>query len=252
VRPRYRLKPLNALELAFEGMPVFERAEVDDLDGAQGATIRVLASPAEEPSLLATRASLLDQLKDLDNQTSWQEFFDTYWRLVFSTARKAGLTAEEAHDVVQDTLVAVARNIGTFRYNPAKCSFKSWLLLITRQRIIWVWRKRPPLGVSGGPSAADPARTATVERVPDPSNDPLEGIWEEEWRHNLTNAALARVKRLISPRQYQIFDLHVLQNWPASEVSRTLRVNLGLVYLTKHRVAALLKKTVRALERGVT
>src|SRR5579862_1370458 len=30
---------------------------------------------------LATRASLLGRLKDLDDQASWQEFLDTYWRL---------------------------------------------------------------------------------------------------------------------------------------------------------------------------
>jgi RNA polymerase sigma-70 factor (ECF subfamily) len=207
-------------------------------------------SPAEEESLQATRASLLGRLKDFDNQPSWQEFFDTYWRLLFSTARKAGLTPEEAQDAVQDTFVAVAKNIGGFRYDPAKCSFKSWLLLITRQRIIWQLRQRPPVAASSGRLTEDTARTATIDRIPDPAIDPLERIWEEEWRKNLTAAALERVKRLVSPRQFQIFDLHVLQNWSAAEVTRILRVNVGQVYLAKHRVSALLKKTVRTLERG--
>jgi RNA polymerase sigma-70 factor (ECF subfamily) len=214
--------------------------------------IAVPAGPADEPSLLATRASLLGRLKDFDNQPSWQEFFNTYWRLVFSTARKAGLTSEEAQDAVQDTFVAVAKNIGEFRYDPARCSFKSWLLLITRQRIIWQLRKRPPVAASSGRLADDTARTSTIDRIPDPANDPLDLIWEEEWQNNLTAAALERVKRLVSPRQFQIFDLHVLQAWPASEVTRTLHVNVGQVYLAKHRVSALLKKTVRTLERGAT
>lgn len=208
--------------------------------------------PADEPSLLATRASLLGRIKDFDNQPSWQEFFDTYWRLVFSTARKAGLTPEEAEDAVQDTFVAVAKNIGGFRYDPARCSFKSWLLLITRQRIIWQLRKRPPPARHPSRPDDDPARTATIDRIPDPADEPLERIWDEEWQTHLMAAALERVKRLVSSRQFQIFDLHVLQNWPASEVTRTLHVNLGQVYLAKHRVSALLKKTVRTLERGTT
>jgi RNA polymerase sigma-70 factor (ECF subfamily) len=206
--------------------------------------------PADEPSLLATRASLLGRLKDCDNQPSWQEFFDSYWRLVFSAARKAGLTREEAEDAVQDTFVAVARNIGSFRYDPARCSFKSWLLLITRQRIIWQLRKRPPSALHPARTDDDTARTATIDRIPDPKDDPLVRIWDEEWQTHLLAAALERVKRLVSPRQFQIFDLHVLQSWPASEVTRTLHVNVGQVYLAKHRVSALLKKTVNTLEHG--
>src|SRR5690349_12554992 len=89
----------------------------------------------EESSFLATRASLLQRVKDFDNGSDWQEFFNTYVRLIHSTARKAGLTAEEANDAVQETFVAVARNIGSFQYDAKRCSFKSWLLLVTRQRI---------------------------------------------------------------------------------------------------------------------
>lgn len=206
--------------------------------------------PRDEPSLLATRASLLRRLKDCDHQPSWQEFFDTYWRLVFSTARKAGLTPEEAQDAVQDTFMAVAKNIGGFHYDPARCSFKSWLLLITRQRIIWQLRKRPPPALRPAGPDDDTARTATINRIPDPADNPLDRIWDEEWRTHLMAAALDRIKRLVSARQFQIFDLHVLQHWPASEVSRTLHVNLGQVYLAKHRIALLLKKTVRTLEHG--
>ena len=206
--------------------------------------------PMDEPSLLATRASLLGRLKDCDNQPSWQEFFDTYWRLVFSTARKAGLTPEEAEDAVQDTFAAVAKNIGQFRYDPARCSFKNWLLLITRQRIIWQIRKRPPPSLHPAGPDDDTAHTATIDRIPDPADAPLERIWNEEWQCHLMAAALERVKRLVSPRQFQIFDLHVLQNWPASEVARTLHINVGQVYLAKHRVSALFKKTVNTLEHG--
>ena len=57
------------------------------------------------------RASLLGRLKDWEDQTSWREFFDTYWRLIYTVARKAGLTAAEAQDVVQDTSLVVAKKL---------------------------------------------------------------------------------------------------------------------------------------------
>lgn len=62
-------------------------------------------------------------------------------------------------------------------------------------------------------------------------------------------AALQNVRAAIKPRQYQIFDLYVTKGWSVPEVSRTLRVSTAQVYLTKHRVLALVKKEARRLER---
>jgi hypothetical protein len=56
------------------------------------------------------------------------------------------------------------------------------------------------------------------------------------------------VKRQVKEEQYQIFDLYVVKGWPALKVARTLRVNMGRIYLTKHRIAALIKKEIQRLE----
>src|SRR6266496_3409190 len=85
--------------------------------------------------LIPTRQSLLSRLKDWDDQEGWREFFNTYWRLIYGVALKAGLSEAEAQDVVQDTVIAVARRIREFNYDPAIGSFKNWLLVITRRRI---------------------------------------------------------------------------------------------------------------------
>ena len=53
---------------------------------------------------IPTRQSLLARLKDVGDQESWRDFFDTYWRLVHATALKAGLTETEAQEVVSGWL----------------------------------------------------------------------------------------------------------------------------------------------------
>jgi DNA-directed RNA polymerase specialized sigma24 family protein len=60
----------------------------------------------------STRQSLLVRLKQLDDKTSWREFFETYWELIYNFARKASLNDAEAQEVVQETVIAVARKIG--------------------------------------------------------------------------------------------------------------------------------------------
>ncbi len=191
-----------------------------------------------------TRESLVGRLVDLDDRVRWQEFFDTYWRLIYSVARKAGLTDAEAQDVVQETVITVSKNIS--KYERAAGSFKGWLLHITRWRIADQFRKRPPRGAGGRDRTR--AGTATIERIPDPDGVDLEAAWQEEWQQNLLAAALERVKRKVDARHYQIFDCAVVKQWSASKVAKELGVNIAQVYLVKHRLAALLKHEVKAIE----
>ena len=204
--------------------------------------------PVKQPSLLATRRSLVERLADWDDQLRWQEFFDTYSKLIYSAARKSGLTDIEAQEVVQETVITVAKSIDKLKYDPAIGSFKGWLLQITRWRIADQFRKREPGNAKRAP-LSDNRTTATVERVPDSGGIDLDALWEMEWKENLFEAAIARVKKQIEPKQFQIFDCYVRKEWPAQKVATRLGVNIGQVYLARHRVGALLKKEIRALEK---
>jgi RNA polymerase sigma factor (sigma-70 family) len=198
--------------------------------------------------LIATRRSLVDRLANWDDQRRWQEFFDTYWKLIYSAARKSGLPDAEAQEVVQETVITVAKNIDRLKYDPAIGSFKGWLLQITRWRISDQFRKREPEGVKR-PNLQDDSFTATIDRVPDSRIVDLDAVWETGWKENLLEAAIARVKRKIDPKQFQIFDCYVRKEWPAQKVAERLRVSVGQDYLARHRVAALLKKEIKTLEK---
>jgi RNA polymerase sigma factor (sigma-70 family) len=198
--------------------------------------------------LFATRRSLVDRLANWDDRKHWQEFFDSYWKLIYSTARKSGLTDAESQEVVQETVITVAKKIDKLNYDPAIGSFKGWLLQITRWRIADQFRKREP-GNAKRPRSADDRLTATIERVPDSRIVDLDAVWEAEWKENLFEAAITRVKKKIEPKQFQIFDCYVRKEWPAQKVAERLRVNVGQVYLARHRVGALLKKEIRVLKK---
>ena len=86
--------------------------------------------------LVPTRESLLSRLKGTSADESWREFFDTYWRLIYHNATKAGLSDEDAQEVAQETMIALTKNISECRYNPAHCSFKTWLMNLTRWKIL--------------------------------------------------------------------------------------------------------------------
>jgi RNA polymerase sigma-70 factor (ECF subfamily) len=226
-------------------------------------TLRMAASmkPEHDPQL-QTRSSLLDRLKAGDDPQSWQEFYRSYGGLIRFFADKAGLTADEAEEVVQETAIGVARRLPEFTYNPKVCRFKTWLLNLARWRIQDQLRKRrsneklagliaPSTGDTPIRSSDDTAQTATVERIADPSVPEFGAEWDEAWERNLFARALEIVRGRIDARQFQIFDLYVTKNWPPEDVARTLGISVARVYLTKHRISAAVIKETRRLEKQV-
>jgi RNA polymerase sigma-70 factor (ECF subfamily) len=150
--------------------------------------------------------------------------------------------------VEQETLLCVAKTIHEFESNPARGTFKSWLLNLTRWRIADQFRRRSP-AASAPPWDVTATRTSTVERLPGPDN--LDAEWEIEWKRNLMETALARMGRKVKPKHLQIFDLYAMRHWPAGKVARELGVTRVQVYLVNHRLTKLMKREVEFLGRNL-
>ena len=195
-----------------------------------------------------TRKSLIARLDNWEDQKTWDEFYQTYWRLIYSVAIKAGLRPEEAFDCVQETILSIAKQSKKKLYDPEQGSFKTWLMNMTRWRINDQFRKRKKDTAMTGGEWDDDRKTAVIDRVEDPNGDVLSRLWDVEWKKNVAEAALARVKAQVSPKQYQIFDFYVIRQWDAQKVQQKLNVSMAQVYLAKHRVGAVLKKELAKLE----
>ena len=197
-----------------------------------------------------TRKSLIERLNNWEDQRTWNEFYQTYWRLVYSVATKSGLTREEAFDVVQETIIAIARQVQKGQYDPRAGSFKAWLLQMTRWRILDVFRarKRQPSLSNQGNSESEDSQNLAMERLTSEKDNLLEVIWDREWRDNISAAALERVKAKVSPRQFQIFDCYVMKGWGVKKTAEALGINAAQVYLAKHRVGSLVRKEIQGLE----
>jgi len=199
--------------------------------------------------LIPTRKSLLGRLKDWQDNESWRDFFDTYWRLIYGFAIQRGLSHEEAQETVQETVVAVAKSIGRFEYDRKVCAFKTWLPGVTGSKIANQFARRARHGaVNRRRSDDDTLGTNLIGRLPETNPCQWDKAWDEEWAKNLMEAAIQRVKRRVSIEQYQMFDLFVLKEWPAREVAKTLGVTVAHVYVAKHRISKLIRKEVKFLE----
>ena len=200
---------------------------------------------AEE--LIPTRASLLARLKNWDDSRSWMDFFNTYWRLIYGRAVNARLSDQEAQEVVQETVISIAKKIHEFKVDPALGSFKTWLYLIVSRRIADQHRKRDRANavLDVLPEGEDGA--SLLENLPGPAAMQPDAAWDAEWENNLVAAAMERVKEQVKTSHYQIFDYHVIQSHSVTETAKDLQTNAAMVHLVKHRVGRLVRKEVEAL-----
>ena len=198
-----------------------------------------------------TRRSLLIRLKNWDDQQGWKEFMDKYGRFFFGLARRSGFTVEESEDVVQDVLVSVARKLPGFRYQGEKGSFKAWLVMIVKSRIIDHLRKKYRRGPSGGPDWTPEDETRLEERLAQ-HEDALshEAVWTREWERHVLETALARVKDRLPAKHFLAFRMCTQQQKPPSEVARALGLSLPNVYLIRHRAGRLVAREIELLSEG--
>ena len=201
-----------------------------------------------EAPLLETRSSLIQRLKATINGESWEEFFHTYWELIYNVARRAGLSEADAQDIVQETILKVHNSLDRFEYNRKRGTFKGWLRTVTRSRLNDFFKKqqrRPALNQPLEESADE------LHNLEDPEGPEIEKIWDEEWNRNLIQAALSRTKKLSSPKQFQIFKCHYIDEWTVRETCRTLGVNAAQVYMAKQRVGKIFREAVETLQEQV-
>lgn len=211
---------------------------------------------ASPESFIPTRRSLLSRLKDWRDEDSWREFFETYWRLIYDVALRTGLDDAAAQDVVQETVLAAAKQMPGFRYDPARGSFKAWLLLITRRRIAEALRAQ--YRARGGAAqraeesiAPEVSATGAAEAGGEPAGSAdFEAVWDAEWNTHLAEAVLQRLKKRVNPKHFQAFELLTVQGWKPTEVSSTLGINLAQLYLIRSRLRRLVREEVARLETG--
>jgi RNA polymerase sigma-70 factor (ECF subfamily) len=213
----------------------------------------MLYMSADAEKSTVTSLSLLERLKDWSQQTAWREFDHDYAPLLRNVECKAGLSDAEAKDVAQQTLIVVAQKIGAFQHNGNRGAFRAWLFRQLRWRIVDQFRLRErtgglPFSAVTGFSAEhhDDMGVQNLDDIPRAEMPPLaegvfEKLWDAEWKEHFWQCALALVKKKVTSRQFQLFDLHVLQGLSVS-ASAKAGSTVAAVYTAKSRVGRKLKR----------
>ena len=137
-----------------------------------------------------------------------------YAALIHGLAART-LDRAAAEEISQEVFVAVWRHAATF--DPARGSFRAWILQIARTRVLNELRRR-----GRRLRASSQFRDSRGDRVPDPGPGPAETAWREHRR-----AVVRAAVEALPPPQREALSLAFLEDLTHEQVADFLELPLG-------------------------
>jgi RNA polymerase sigma-70 factor (ECF subfamily) len=187
-----------------------------------------------------TRASLLVRLRDAEDGEAWRQFVSLYAPLVYSYARRHRLQDADAADLTQDVLRAVNDAVAKFEYDRSRGAFHSWLLTLAHHKVCDFLTRRQRQAQGTGDTTAQ----EWLQELPAPEEEE----WNREYQQRLFAWAAEQAHGEFKEATWQAFWRTAVEGQSAGEVSDSLGISLGAVYIAKSRVQARIKQIVQGVE----
>lgn len=182
-----------------------------------------------------TSVSLLERLRQPEPDRAWDRFVELYTPLLLYWARRTGMQAQDAADLVQDVFVTLVNKLPEFNYDEGR-SFRGWLRTVIMNK----WRDRQrqqkahpvdnDIGLSGVVSPSD-----------------LEASWDQEQAQHLVGRALEVMKGEFEPTTWRACWGMVVEGKSARALAGELNITENAVFIAKCRVLRKLRQELNGL-----
>ncbi|HJT33228.1 MAG TPA: sigma-70 family RNA polymerase sigma factor [Pirellulales bacterium] len=180
-------------------------------------------------SSLGTSATFIAGMKAAE-PAAWERLVRLYGPLIEQWCRRWGLQAHDVADVMQEVFQSVASHASDFRKQRTHDTFRGWLRVITRNKVLDHFRRlgREPAGVGGTDAQRQLAdlAAASLDDATDQQNDET----------LLFRRALELIRVEFAGHVWQAFWRTAVDGLPAPEVAAELGMTSGAVRVAKSRV----------------
>jgi RNA polymerase sigma-70 factor (ECF subfamily) len=180
----------------------------------------------------STSGSLLQRLRNPNEQEAWNRFTELYTPLLYYWLRRLGLEETDAADLVQEVFLVLIAKMPTFEYR-RDGTFRGWLHTLTVNKYREA-RRRKSLPLEE-PFEDPPARDAAGQSE------------ETEYRSHIVGQMLHILREEFPPSTWQQFRAYVIEGQPPHVVAARLKVSIGTVYTAKSKVLARLRQELEDL-----
>lgn len=190
-----------------------------------------------------TSLGLLERLsRERFDEAAWEDFVHRYGTILVGWARRWGAEGNESHDLAQDVMLTLVRQMRGFHYDPSQ-SFRAWLKTVA-WRALARERQRRRRCLSPGD-----ARPATLTDSIAAREDLLQTL-EEQAERELLALASERVRTRVKPHTWRAFELATFFGMEGEAIAERLGISISSVYVARHNVTKMLREEVKRLGSG--
>src|SRR5262245_15886929 len=177
----------------------------------------------------STHPSLLARLRRSADQAAWREFDARYGDLILRYCRNRGLRYSDAEDVRQMVLLALAKSLPGFQYDPQRGRFRSYLgQVVHRSILLFQHRARPNTAVT-------PLHDNVFAASSSDRGSELEAVWEREWVDHHCRLAMRAIRATYDPKSVEIFD-RLLEGDEVGVLAQSYGMSADAVHKVKQRI----------------
>jgi RNA polymerase sigma-70 factor (ECF subfamily) len=187
-----------------------------------------------------TSSTLLLSARDPADRPAWFRLVTIYSPLLHAWIRRAGIPPHDADDLVQEVLLALARELPTFSYDRTKGTFRGWLRTILANRIRYSRRASERYGRAATEAGLD------LDALADPSSE-LSRVWDADHDRHVAAGLLEAVRHEFGGKVWRAFMRVVMDGERPAEVAADLGMSVESAYQARSRVLARLRREAAGL-----
>ncbi|MCA8987576.1 MAG: sigma-70 family RNA polymerase sigma factor [Planctomycetaceae bacterium] len=189
----------------------------------------------------STNVSLLLRIRQNERDPqAWRDFVGRYGRRIYEWCLNRKLQPVDAEDVTQNVLIKLARQLGTFEYQP-ELTFRGWLRRITENAVKDYFRE-----IKAAKRNADLVNPLEeLEGLP--AQEDLATRLCQEFDLELLEIAKQRVRQRVEEHRWEAWRLTAVERMDGQEVASQLKMQLPTVYSSRYQVQKLIAEEVEQL-----
>ena len=192
---------------------------------------------------LNTRLTLLQKIKNNQDEQSWEEFVDYYKGYIYAIILNMNINYHDTQDLVQAVLLKAWKNLPEFEYDPGKGRFRGWLTTVTKNTVKrFIHKQSRQLN-----NADENKRQEFQEYLDNVSLPDIENIAQREWEAYISKMAWENIAGELAETVRLVFQ-DLMDGMKPREIAQRYEFAENTVHVYKKRVQKLMFKEILRLE----
>ena len=193
------------------------------------------------PSNWNTRYTLLDRLKNEDDQQAWEDFKAYYDPFILIMLSKFNIAHSDKDDLVQEILLSLWKSLKQFNPNDQRAKFRTWFSQIIYRRSMDFYRKKSRSDKNVESVKEDPTQLKSF------TEPEIEKVFQKEWEAHIVNVALDNISPMFSGKAIDVFKM-AMKNIDTNTIAENFDLKPNTVIQLKNRVKNRLVKEIQTLK----